>query len=122
MDIKTIGGIALSMYLAVCQLSVMSTQLKNEVFVYFISFFWGFMHSYLENWVIVCCSRNYKGKLESFSINKQFHSLTVCVYQLIVIFGTQDLRLILTMMTFLTIVCIPSLTLLRSEHEDIRSD
>lgn len=63
MHIQTIGGIGITMYLLVCQLSQLSTQARNPIFVYFISFFWGFMHSYLENWVIVVCSRNYKGRL-----------------------------------------------------------
>lgn len=119
MNIQTIGGIGICMYLAVCQFSIISLQVKSLAFVYFVSLLWGIMHSYLENWVIVCCSRNYKGRLESFTINKQFHSVTLCAYQLIVIFGTQNLALILTLMTFLTILCIPSLTLLKSEKEEM---
>ena len=39
----------------------------------------------MQGWLYVACCRNYNGKLESYANMKQMHSLSFCIYQLIVI-------------------------------------
>lgn len=46
MNIKTIGGISVCIYLVTCQLSVISDETRNQVVVYFAAFGWGLTHSY----------------------------------------------------------------------------
>lgn len=115
--IKTIGGISISLYLVICQLSQVVDYTRNNILVYFVAFALGICNSYFENWILVMCSRNHKGKLESFSINKQFHSFTLCLYEIILIVANPSIRITLIALTLLTILCILSVTQLVDTNE-----
>lgn len=116
-QIQTMGGIGISLFLITCQSALISYHTLNEYFVYVVSFLWGFIQSYIQSWIIVVCSRNYKGRSESFVINKQFHFLTMCIYQMLVIYGTKNFSILLYILLFLAVPCIMSLSMLKTEEE-----
>ena len=45
--IRTIGGVAVSIYLITCQLSALTDETRSQVLVYFAAFGWGLVHSYM---------------------------------------------------------------------------
>jgi predicted MFS family arabinose efflux permease len=86
LTIQKVGVVALSSYYMSVILSQISMSSHETVVpVMLAAFLWGFQEAYIQNWITVICSRTYRGALESFVINKQFHSLTLCLYELILI-------------------------------------
>jgi hypothetical protein len=73
------------------------------------AFFWGLQEAYIQNWITVVCSKTYKGALESFVINKQFHSFTLCLYEIILIFDHPPMEILLPILLFLGLPCLLSL-------------
>lgn len=71
------------------------TAIKIQLFLLTLasSFFWGLFLFYIEGWLYMVCSREFKGRSESFSVNKQLGSITCFLFQLIVIFTKNDIRL-----------------------------
>ena len=79
--IRKVGSIALAGYMMSVLMSLVAINYNETVVpVMFAAFFWGFQEAYIQNWITVVCSKVYKGALETFIINKQFHCLTLCLY------------------------------------------
>lgn len=59
-------------------------------------FVWGVFLFYIEGWLYIVCSREFKGRSESFSVNKQLGSITCFLFQLIVMFTNNNINLPIT--------------------------
>jgi hypothetical protein len=79
----------------------------------FAAFFWGFQEAYIQNWITVVCSRTHKGALEAFVINKQFHSLTICLYEIVLILLKPSLDIVMPTLLVLGLTCILSLPFIK---------
>ena len=42
---------------------------------------WGVSFNALESWLFVCCTKIYNGKIESYAIVKQVHTLSYVLFQ-----------------------------------------
>lgn len=62
------------------------------------------------------CSRTYKGALEAFVINKQFHSFTLCIYEGILIFVHPPMEILLPVLLFLGLPCLLSLPYIEEDQ------
>jgi|JI6StandDraft_1071083.scaffolds.fasta_scaffold00732_27 MFS family permease len=102
--VQKVGTIALASYtLAVTTSLLAVTYHETVVPVMFAAFFWGFQEAFIQNWITVVCSRTYKGALEAFVINKQFHSLTMCLYELMLIVWYPPMEIIIPVLIFLVV-------------------
>lgn len=60
--------------------------IENDIYSYFLGFFWGFTWHYLDGWLWVACGKIFDGKLESFALNKFLHSMSFVIYQFCLLF------------------------------------
>jgi hypothetical protein len=114
LTIQKVGVIAVSFYYMSVILSQIAMSFhETMVPVMLAAFLWGLQEAYIQNWVTVICSRTYGGALESFVINKQFHSLTVCIYEIVLIFLQPSLDILLPALLLLGVPCILSLPFIK---------
>ena len=75
-------------------------------------FIWGFFLFYIEGWLFLICSREFKGRSESFSVNKQLGSITCFLFQIVVMFTDNDLNLTV-LLAIVAGMAVPAWTSLR---------
>lgn len=118
--VQKVGAIALASYTLAVVMSLLAFNYYQTVVpVMIAAFFWGFQEAYIQNWITVVCSRTYKGALEAFVINKQFHSLTMCMYELILIIWYPPMETIIPVLIFLIVPCLIALPFIEENAPDI---
>jgi predicted MFS family arabinose efflux permease len=75
------------------------------------SFLWGFSLFYIEGWMYVTCSRNYQGRAEAFSVNKQLHSWFYLFFQ-VAVFATGNRLALGWLVPAMALLALPALWLL----------
>jgi hypothetical protein len=119
MTIQKVGSIALSFYYMSIILSQLAFTFHETVIpVMLAAFFWGLQEAFIQNWIMVVCSRTYRGALESFVINKQFHSLTLCIYEIVLILLHPSLNILLPVLMFLGVPCLLSLPFIENRSNE----
>lgn len=90
---KRSGNIGIFMFIIGSLLVLASLQVQAFWLTLLSVFFWGFFLFYIEGWLFIICSREFKGRSQSFSVNKQLGSIACFLFQLIVLFTNNDLNL-----------------------------
>lgn len=71
----------------------------------FIGFMWGCAYYFFEAWINVAILKLYDGKLEAFSVNKQVHSITIVLFQVVILATNNkiDLKILVPIIAFLAL-------------------
>lgn len=80
------GALGIAFFMIGCLLAYLTIYLQNFNLTLVSAFFWGFFLFYIEGWLYIVCSREFKGRSESFSVNKQLGSITCFLFQILVLF------------------------------------
>ena len=83
---KRSGHIGIGMFFFGRLLALASIQMQQFGLTLVSVFVWGFFLFYIESWLFIICSREFKGRAKSFSVNKQLGSITCFLFQLLVMF------------------------------------
>ena len=100
LKIKNAGILALLVYILCCLGTFVTINFISLEGGIIIGFCWGVEKYFIEGWLYITCAHYYLGKLESFAILKQFHSLSFVIFQIILIIN-QNINLNITMGIFL---------------------
>ncbi len=87
------GDIGILMFLFGSLLALTSLEVQLFWLTLISVFVWGFFLFYIEGWLFIICSREFKGRSQSFSVNKQLGSITCFLFQILVIFTNNNLNL-----------------------------
>lgn len=87
------GALGIVLFAIGCLLAYLTIYLQNFNLTLASAFFWGLFLFYIEGWLYIVCSREFKGRSESFSVNKQLGSITCFLFQIIVLFTENNLNL-----------------------------
>lgn len=110
------GALGIGFFLVGCLLAYLTILLQNFPLTLASALVWGFFLFYIEGWLYIVCSREFKGRSESFSVNKQLGSITCFLFQLIVLFTENQLNLeivfpviaVLAIPAFISLVKLPT--------------
>jgi predicted MFS family arabinose efflux permease len=80
------GALGIGLFMIGCFLAYLTIYLQNFNLTLSSAFFWGLFLFYIEGWLYIVCSREFKGRSESFSVNKQLGSITCFLFQIIILF------------------------------------
>lgn len=75
------GRVGLFCWLGSCGVFLVALNWPALWLMLLASFTWGFSLFFIEGWMYVVCSRNYGGRAEAFSVNKQLHSWFFLFFQ-----------------------------------------
>lgn len=118
-SVQKVGAIALAGYMLAVIFSLIGVNFPETVVpVMIAAFLWGFQEAYIQNWITVVCSRIYQGALEAFIINKQFHCVTLVLYELMLLIWSPSMDVILPL---ILIMCVPCLISVPFIKEELRS-
>jgi hypothetical protein len=106
------GDIGIAMFLFGCLLALASLEIQAFWLTLISVFVWGFFLFYIEGWLFIICSREFKGRSQSFSVNKQLGSITCFLFQILVMFTNNDLNLFIVI-GVITVLAIPAFHTLR---------
>ena len=85
------GRLGLVFWVSACACFLAAQIWSNLWLAQCAGFMWDFSMFYLEGWIYISISRNYDGKAEAFSVNKQFHSWFYLIFQVAVFSTSNDL-------------------------------
>ena len=93
---KMSGNIGILMFLLGSMLALVSLEMQQFWLTLISVFCWGLFLFYIEGWLFIICSREFKGRSESFSVNKQLGSITCFLFQIMVMFTDNHFNLEIT--------------------------
>ena len=105
------GRSAIVFWLASIGCFVLALKIETLQMAFIAAFMWGFALFYVQGWMYIACSRQYEGKTEAFSINKQLHSLFYLCFQ-IAVFSTDNKLPLFQLVLAASVFSIPALYLL----------
>jgi predicted MFS family arabinose efflux permease len=75
-------------------LTLLANYLSLETIGYpcFLGFLWGVCVYFLEGWIFVCCAKVYEGRIETFAIVKQVHSISFIIFQIYMIIVSNQIN------------------------------